>query len=139
MINQCRGYWVLSDALANAISLSYRLESERRELEARVRNAPCDDFDAKLLLLSVRMRGQVVKVLNPFLSFMNRYIPSKAHNMLSLMFDSHHKELSLVGSYVGRVSATHIAAEYNSKLLLPLFGSLCRKKTCYCCGGSRHI
>ena len=120
MLNQSRGYWLLSDALASTISLCMELESERIELEERVRVAPRLDFDTKLLLLCARMHNQVVRILSPFLSFMHSYKPASAHNMLALMLDPRHKELALMGSYLGRDFAIRIVQVYDDRLLLPL-------------------
>ena len=128
VLNQSRGFWLLSDALASTISMVVRLDTERGELEARVRAASIFDFDTKLLLLSARMREQVVKVLSPFLSFISSYKLATAHNMLALMLDPRFKELALVGSYLGREVATQVAQEYDQKLFLPLLISVYRKQ-----------
>ena len=129
VLNQSRGYWLLSDALASTIFMSVKFEMEKIDLECHLQAAiRLDIFDSKLLMLTARMREQVVRVLAPFLSFMRVYNPSSAHNMLALMLDPRHKELALVGSYLGREEATRIAQEYDERLLLPLLISVYRKK-----------
>ena len=120
VLNQSRGYWLLSDALASTISTSVKFEMERIDLECCFRaTIRLDTFDSKLLMLTTRMREQGVRVLAPFLSFMRIYDPFSAHNMLALMLDPHHKEFALVGSYLGREEATCIVQEYDERLLLP--------------------
>ena len=129
ILNQSHRYWLLSDALASTISMSVKFEMERNDLECRLWAAiRLDIFDSKLLLLTARMCDQVVCVLAPFLSFMKVYEPSSANNMLALMLDPCYKELTIVGNYLGREEATHIAQEYDQKLLLPLLISMYRKK-----------
>ena len=118
-LNQLRGYWLFNGALASTISISIKFEMERIDLECRLRAATrLEIFDSKLLL-TARMRNQLVRVLAPFLSIMRVCKPSFAHNMLVLMLDPRHKELTFVGSYLGRKEATRTVQEYDERLLCP--------------------
>ena len=57
------------------------------DLESRVQAAARLDFNAKLLLLAGKMRDEVVRILSPFILFMQSYKLPAAHNMLALMLD----------------------------------------------------
>jgi len=65
------------------------------------------------------MQGQVVYVLNPFLSFIVYFQPAKAHNMLAMMLDLCYKGVRLVIWYVSKERVLHIASEYDRQVLLP--------------------
>jgi hypothetical protein len=48
------------------------------------------------------MMVEVMAFLTPFLSFVTINIPSKAHNMLTLMLDPHFKCMDVVKAFVDR-------------------------------------
>jgi len=68
----------------------------------------------------------VIVVLEPFLSFMFFFQPSKVHNMLALMLDPHYKGLGLVIRYVGKQRVFHVIDKYDKEVLFLLF--LCAYK-----------
>ncbi len=38
----------------------------------------------------------VIDVLAPFLAFVETYSPSKAHNMMTILFDPYHKNMKVI-------------------------------------------
>jgi hypothetical protein len=78
-------------------------------------------LDAKLLLLTNRMRFEVTFVFAPFLHFLHKFDPRKTHMMLALMFDPKFKDLFILSNnYVGIENGT-IARRYDFETLIPLF------------------
>ncbi len=47
------------------------------------------------------MRAEIVKVIKPFLQFLQAYDSKQVHNMLALMLDPRFKSLKVVENYVG--------------------------------------
>lgn len=87
VVNQCHGYWLLSNALAFAIKLYVKLSKERLELQAKIDAIEKMDMHMKVKQLDANMQGQVITILKPFLNFMFSFKPTKAHNMVTLMLD----------------------------------------------------
>jgi hypothetical protein len=54
-LNRHRGYWLLSDALANAINLCAKLTNKKLELEIQMNFIPPFQFNAKSFLLTRMM------------------------------------------------------------------------------------
>lgn len=48
MVNQCCGYWLLSNALASTIRLYVRLEKERSDMQSKVNLATSFDMQMKV-------------------------------------------------------------------------------------------
>ncbi len=65
----------------------------------------------------------MIVVLEPFLSFMFFFQPSKGHNMLALMLDPHYKGLGLVIQYVGKQKVFHVIDKYGRRYYFAI--SLC--------------
>jgi hypothetical protein len=65
------------------------------------------------------MMGQVIKVLTPFLGFVEAYSPSKAHNMMATMLNPRHKTMKVIREYIGDFQASSIVEEYDRKMVLP--------------------
>lgn len=129
VINQCRGYWLLSDALSTTIELSLKFSQEKRILEAAVGTAVRQDFGTKLKLLGIRIREEVITVLRPFLKFLDGFSKSAAHNMLCLMLDPRFKDLSLVSRFLGSKSlALDLAREYDNQCLVPYLAKIHESK-----------
>jgi hypothetical protein len=123
VLNQHCGYWLLSDALANAINLCVKLTQKRLQLEIQMNPILAYQFDVKLFLLTSRMRLEVNHVLVPFLDYLHEFDPKKAHMMLALMFDPKFKDLSIVNNYVKRNMAIIVTTRCDSKTLMPLLCS----------------
>jgi hypothetical protein len=123
VLNQRCGYWLLSDAFANAINLCVKLIQERIQLEIQMSSIPTSQFDVKLFLLTNRMRLQVNRMFIPFLDYLHEFDPKKAHMMLALMFDLRFKDLFIVSNYVRRNMAIIATTSYDSKTLMPLLCS----------------
>ncbi|KAJ7552447.1 hypothetical protein O6H91_06G055400 [Diphasiastrum complanatum] len=120
VLNQTRGYWLLSDALVAALKLCMQMGQASYIIHNSM-VADCNgDFDAELELLNAHMKNEMVGVLEPFLSCLVSFSARKAHNILALMLDPHFKGLSLVRDYVGRDAAIQIVGEYDVKVLIPL-------------------
>ncbi len=60
------------------------------------------DFDFELQALWIHMMGETMAMIAPFLAFSSTYITTKAHNMLTLMLDSHFKSLDVAKGFVGK-------------------------------------
>lgn len=122
VMNQTRGYWFLSDALAATLSLSIDLRDERWISTSKVTTSDGvgNDFDGDLLAFKMRMREEVLGVLEPFLSFATVFSRRKAHNMLALMLDPRFKGLGLVRDYVGADKVVGIVFDYDMQVVLPL-------------------
>jgi hypothetical protein len=59
------------------------------------------------------MTIKVVKVLAPFLFFVQNFQHDKAHNIMALMFDLRFKSLTCVCEFVGQKRAMKIVHEYD--------------------------
>ncbi len=123
VFNQCYGYWLLSDALENAINLCVKLTQERLQLEIQISFILASEFDAKLFLLASRMRLEFNRMLAPFLDYLHEIDPKKAHMILALMFDPKFKDLSIVNNYVRRDMATITTTRYDFETLMSLLCS----------------
>jgi hypothetical protein len=65
-LNQTKGFWLLSNVLFAAFSISTRLKAK---YQARVVVNPplvCGEFDQELEILYAKMGLEVINVLNPF-------------------------------------------------------------------------
>jgi hypothetical protein len=76
-------------------------------------------FDFKLQALWIRMMGEVMAIVAPFLAFSSTYITTKAHNMLMLMLDPHFKSLDVAKGFVGKEKVIHMVVEYDNRSLMP--------------------
>jgi hypothetical protein len=83
------------------------------DLEANV-------FDAKLIELTVHMKHQTLKVLQPFFSFFNGFDKNRRHNMLALMLDLRFKSMWLVANYLGHETTFLLVIKYDVDMLLLL-------------------
>lgn len=119
VINQTKGYWLLSDALATALGLCIQLHKEQIEKGLASPKLEAGNFESELEVLQARMMSEVINALAPFLSFTVSYSPKHAHNMLALMLDPRYKGLSLVKDYVGRERALQVVSETDTNALLP--------------------
>jgi hypothetical protein len=77
-------------------------------------------LNVELIKFTINIKRQVILVLDPFLSFLWRFEPKKAHNMLCLMLDPWYKNLCLVFSFIGCDIGKLIVNEYDEKSLLPM-------------------
>ncbi len=59
-------------------------------------------FDFELQVLWIRMMGEIMAIIAPFLAFPSTYITTKAHNMLTLMLDPLFKSLDVAKGFVGK-------------------------------------
>ncbi len=59
VIYQCRGYWLLSDALASTIKLYVKLSKERLELQVEIDAIEEMDMHMKMKQLGANMQRQV--------------------------------------------------------------------------------
>ncbi len=83
MLNQHHGYWLLNNALANAINLCVKSIHEKLKLEIRMNFIPAFQFDAELLLLTSKMQLEVTHVLVPFLNCLYQFYPKKSSHDVS--------------------------------------------------------
>jgi len=112
-MNQSKGHWLLSDALAIIINLIMVMESEANPFDGS------ETFDlffyVELYTLNKNMWQKVVKVLKPFLEFLKTFNSCQVHNMLALMLDSCFKSLGVVESFMGCGNAICFITEYDVK------------------------
>ncbi len=102
VLYQCCGYWLLSDAFANAINFYVKLTNERLELKIHMIFILVFKFDAKKFLLASRIRLEVTHVLAPFFDCLHQFDPKTIHMMLVLMFDPIFKiNIYTLNNYVG--------------------------------------
>jgi hypothetical protein len=87
VVNQCSGYWLLSNSLAFAIKLYVKLSKERLELQVESDAIEKMDMHMKVKQLGANIQGQVITILKPFLNFMFSFKPIKAHNMVTFMLN----------------------------------------------------
>jgi hypothetical protein len=78
------------------------------------------DFDLELQEFKLKMMGQVLNALGPFLPFSKSYIIAKAHNMLAIMLDFCFKNMKIIRDFLGNSLALQIVVEYNVKIVYPL-------------------
>ena len=126
ILNQSRGYWLLSDALYAAFHISIHLQNEYDRRLLAVPTLRCGQMDSELQLLYGRMAFESIEVIKPCLAFAVDFTREKAHNMLSLMLDPRYKGLQVIIDYVGREKAMHIVAEYDQLVLMPLLVKVSR-------------
>jgi hypothetical protein len=120
VVNQTRGYWLLSNTIAGALKLIVQMEAEQLAQSSVEPPLECGEFDSELKILYGRMARQVADVLRPFLSFARKFEEGSAHNMICLMLDLHFKGLEVIVDYVGCGVAKEVVDEYNGKVLVPL-------------------
>jgi hypothetical protein len=63
---------------------------------------------------------EVVKVIKPFLQFLQAYDSQQVHNMFTLMLDPRFKYLKVVENYVGHGFRIHLVVEYDANAIIPL-------------------
>jgi hypothetical protein len=100
VLNQRRGYWLLSDAFANILNLCVNLTNEGLELEIRMSFILASQFDAKLFLLTRKMQLEVTCVFVSFMDCLRQFDPKNSHMMLVLMLDPKFKDIFILSNYV---------------------------------------
>ncbi len=78
------------------------------------------NFESEFKVFCIRMIGEVLVVLVPFLVFSFAYNLSKVHNMLALMLNLLFKFLNVVKAPIGQAKIIHMVAKHDSKVLMPL-------------------
>ena len=111
VLNQTRGYWLLSDALAAAFRMSIELQGVYDQSSSVVPLLQVGDFESEIEILKARMAKTAVDVMKPFLRFSLQFVADRAHNMLSLMLDPRFKGLEYVIQYVGVAAAKQVVED----------------------------
>jgi hypothetical protein len=119
VLNQTRGYWLLSDALAAAFRMSIQLQGVYDQSASVIPPLQVGDFESEIEILKAKMAKTAVDVMKPFLRFSLQFVADQAQNMLSLMLDPRFKGLELVIQYVGVVAAKQVVEDYDRKILIP--------------------
>ena len=96
VLNQTRGYWLLSDALAAAFRMTIELHGVYDQSSSVIPPLQVGDFKSEIEILKARMAKTAVDVMKPFLRFSLQFVADQAQNMLSLMLDPRFKGLELV-------------------------------------------
>jgi hypothetical protein len=100
ILNQTRGYWLLSDALAATLPIFVELRAHIDHLSNMNPPLQYGDFDAKLKILRGKMYLEAMLVCHEhFLSFTQTFTSEKAHNMIVLMVYPCFKGLECVIAY----------------------------------------
>jgi hypothetical protein len=87
-MNQFRGYWLLTNALFIAITMSCKLNEEPKMNHFLDNSMEKDVVVAiELDLLASNIKGEVCNILDAFLSFFKKFDERIVHNMLALMLD----------------------------------------------------
>ncbi len=120
VLNQSQSYWLLLDALGSAFSLCIVIKVDVCETQALNQPFLRKDFDSKVQEFKLRMMGQVLNALGPFLAFSESYIVAKAHNMLAIMLDPCFKNMKIMWDFVGDSLALQVVAKYDAKIVYPL-------------------
>jgi hypothetical protein len=79
-----------------------------------------DAFDVKVLIFQNNMQTKIIRVIKPFLKFLEVYNSHQIHNMLSIMLDPYFKSLQVVKNYVGCEDYIHLAFKYDSHTIILL-------------------
>ncbi len=79
-----------------------------------------DAFDVKLIIFQNNMRIEVLKVIKPFLQFLQAYDSHQVHNTLTVMLDPRFKSLRVVENYVGHGACICLVAEYDANAVIPI-------------------
>lgn len=119
ILNQTRGYWLLSDALAAAFRVSVELQDVHDQRAHVVPALRVGDFESEIEMLKMRMAREAIGVLKPFLAFAVVFSESKAYNMLALMLDPRFKGLECIIEYIGVAKAKEIVQSYDTAVLIP--------------------
>jgi hypothetical protein len=88
VLNQSRGYWLLSDALHFAISMTLKLREPKNAPSFQTLMEEDSNVAFELICLASNIRKKVCEVLDSFLSFLKNFDERKTHNMLALLLDS---------------------------------------------------
>jgi hypothetical protein len=120
VVNQTRGYWLLSNAIAGALKLIVQMEAQQLARSSVEPPLECGEFDSELEILYGHMARQVANVLRLFLSFARKVKEGSTHNMICLMLDPRFKGLEVIVDYVGCEVAKQVVDEYDHKILVPL-------------------
>jgi hypothetical protein len=83
-------------------------------------NLEANILNGKLVELVLHMKCQMLKVVQPFFSFLHGFDRKKSHDMLTFMLDPMFKNLRLVSRYLGHENTSTIVVQYDEQLLLPL-------------------
>jgi hypothetical protein len=81
-----------------------------------------EDFGVTLELICLvsKIRKEVCRVLDIFLSFLKKFDEKKTHNMLALMLDPRFKSLHLVSSFIGCDQGVAFVEQYDIMSLYPM-------------------
>jgi hypothetical protein len=120
ILNQTRGYWLLSNALNVALSINVCMQNQIQQSKITPFNFVKGDFEYELGALRVCMMVEVLAILALFLAFASTYNANKVHNMLALMLDPRFKSFDVVKAFVGQEKMILMVVEYDNKTLLPL-------------------
>ncbi len=86
-MNQTRGFWLFSDALVSAMTISVKLRVESNMREVVVPSLEVGSFDSELEIMHGRIAKAGCVVLEPFLDFTFEFSKEKAHNMVVIVLD----------------------------------------------------
>jgi hypothetical protein len=104
VLNQTKGYWLLSDALNVAITIRMKLRVNYNHHVVQVPPLAYGTIDDELEILYGHIVVEKVGVLAPFLSFL-AITTIGVHDRLALMLDSRFKGLKCVIDFLGHGKA----------------------------------
>jgi hypothetical protein len=102
LVNQCKGYWLLSNALFATLVIMRMMKKEYARQVILVPPLRCGEFDQKIEILSSKMAAKVINVMCLFLGFVETFSQEKANMMLTLMFDLCFKGMNYIMDHIGK-------------------------------------
>ncbi len=108
---------MLSDGLGLAFSLCIMIKTNVCKIQALNEPFIQGDFDSELQEFKLKMMGQVLNALGPFLTFSKSYIAIEAHKMLAIVLDFCFKNMKVIRDFLGDSLALQIVAKYNAKIV----------------------
>ncbi len=132
LLNQCKGYWLLSYALFTTLVIMRMMKKEYARQVILVPQLQCGEFDQKIEILYSKMAAKIINVMCLFLGFVETFFQEKTNMMFTLMFDPCFKSMNCIMDHVGRDQATILVQQYDDLVMLAFLnnnvGFLCQVK-----------
>ncbi len=102
LLNQCKGYWLLFDALFATLAIMGTMKNEYAHWGAIVLPFQCGEIDQEIEIMYGKMVIEIINVLHPFMGFIETFSQDKAHFMVALMLDPHFKGMDYIMDSIGK-------------------------------------
>ncbi len=108
----------MNDALNVAIMISLKLQQDITNI-ATSNNMVDDEIGAysnvEMENFVINVKRQIICVLNPFLSYLQKFESKMSHNMLCFMLNPQYKNLPFIFLFIGHDTIILIINEYDTK------------------------